>query len=508
MSSSQPPVRETSADDHIDVGSLLDSFDAKPIMPVTEREMQGDVPPVSPVRSEAPVARPSRFVAPRRHSRERTQRDPDMSAAPSMGGQSQGSLEDDLKVSYEAKGILEVTSAGYGFLRRDYEINPTSDIYISPSQIKRFWLRKGDLVEGPARAPKNGERYHSLLLVQKINGVAMTEVESQARPQFDSLTSLHPNRQIKLEYKQDVLTSRMIDLIAPIGFGQRALIVSQPKAGKTTFLKDIALGISANYPDVILVAILIGERPEEVTEIKRFIQGEVAASHFDQPPRQQVKVANLALDRARRLVEMGKDVVILLDSITRLARAYNMAGPMDEQGNFADQNMRRDRFSRQRGGGGFRNNRYAESNGGMDYNRGSRGSMSGGMDQSALFPAKKFLGAARNCEEGGSLTIIGTALVGTESRMDDLIYEEFKGTGNMEIHLERKLAERRIFPAVDIQLSGTRKEELLYDEQTYKRIVTLRRMLSLLTPEEAVVNLSDKLGKTKTNKDFLDQLAK
>ena len=485
--SSYKPSSDSSQNPSLDVEALLETLDVKQIKPMQDISADSKI-----IRTHA------------ENSTEQAQYD-NQSIQKKAPNSSSSNLEEDLKVSYEAKGILEITSAGYGFLRREYEIDPAADIYISPSQIKRFWLRKGDLVEGLARAPKNGERYHSLLLVKKINEKEMTESESQSRPQFDNLTSLHPNKQIKLEYKQDVMTSRIIDLIAPIGFGQRALIVSQPKAGKTTFLKDIAQGVTANYPDVHLVAILIGERPEEVTEIKRFIKGEVAASHFDQPPRQQVKVANLALDRARRLVEMGKDVVILLDSITRLARAYNLAGPTDEQGNFADQNARRDRYGRNRGG--YR--RYGDNQGGgQDYNRGGRGSMSGGMDQSAMFPAKKFLGAARNCEEGGSLTIIGTALVGTESRMDDLIYEEFKGTGNMEIHLDRKLAEKRIFPAVDIQLSGTRKEELLYDETTYKRIITLRRMLALLTPEEGITNLIEKLSKAKTNKDFLDQIVK
>jgi transcription termination factor Rho len=416
--------------------------------------------------------------------------------------QQQNRLEEDLKVSYPASGILEITPAGYGFLRVEYDINATNDIYISPSQIKRFWLRKGDLVEGLARAPKNGERYHSLLLIQKINQKALTEIESQNRPQFESLTSVHPNRQIKLEYKQDVLSNRIIDMVAPIGFGQRSLIVSQPKAGKTTFLRDIAQGIAENYPDVVLIAILIGERPEEVTEIKRFIKGEVAASHFDESPRQQVQVANLALERAKRLVEMGRDVVILLDSITRLARAYNLAGPINEEVRHSgQQGFSGDRYGRQRG---FRRG-YDDRQHSFQSNRGS---MSGGMNQTALFPAKKFLGAARNCEEGGSLTIIGTALVGTESRMDDLIYEEFKGTGNMEIHLDRNFAEKRIFPAIDILKSGTRKEELLFDEHTYKRIVTLRRMLGLLTSEEALTSLSDKLAKSKLNKDFLEQLAR
>ncbi len=375
-------------------------------------------------------------------------------------------LKEDLKISYPAKGILDVTFGGYGFLRQDYAINPDRDIYVSTSQIRRFWLRRGDQVEGLARPPKEGERFHSLLLIKKINDMEMTEEQSRQRKQFDQLTSLHPNRQIIMETKQDILSTRMIDLIAPIGFGQRALIVSQPKAGKTTFLKEIAEAISINHPEAKLMAILIGERPEEVTELKRSIKGEVAASHFDESPRQQVKVANLALDRAKRMVEMGHDVIILLDSITRLARAFNLSVT------------------------------------------GSGRTMSGGFDPSALFPAKKFLGAARNCEEGGSLTIIGTCLVGTESRMDDLIYEEFKGTGNMEIHLDRKFAERRIFPAIDIEKSGTRHEELLFNEETMKRINTLRRMLSLLNAEERIVALSDKLGKAKTNKDFLETLNK
>ena len=269
---------------------------------------------------------------------------------------------------------------------------------------------------------------------------------------------------MKLESKQEVISTRIIDLIAPVGFGQRALIVSQPKAGKTTFLKEIADAIATNYPKAKLMAILIGERPEEVTEIKRSIKGEVAASNFDESPKQQVKVANLGLERAKRLVEMGEDVVILLDSITRLARAFNLSVS------------------------------------------GTGRTLSGGFDPSALFPAKKFLGAARNCEEGGSITIIGTALVGTESRMDDLIYEEFKGTGNLEIHLDRNLANKRIFPAIDIEKSGTRHEELLFDADHIKEITTLRRMLSLLSPEERITVMIDKLSKTKTNKEFLENL--
>jgi transcription termination factor Rho len=375
-------------------------------------------------------------------------------------------LAEDLKISYPAKGILDITYAGYGFLRQNYEVNPNRDIYVSVSQIHRFWLRRGDEIEGLARPPKEGERFHSLLLIKKINGVEMSEEQSRIRKQFEDLTSIHPNHQIKLETEKDILSTRIIDLLAPIGFGQRALIVSQPKAGKTTLLKEIAQAIQKNYPDVYLMAILIGERPEEVTEIKRFIKGEVAASNFDESPRQQVKVANMALERAKRLVESGRDVIILLDSITRLARALNLSSP------------------------------------------GTGRSLSGGFDPQALYPAKKFLGAARNCEEGGSLTIIGTALVGTESRMDDLIYEEFKGTGNMELHLERKFADKRIFPAIDIEKTGTRHEELLFDKETLKKIATLRRMLSLLSPEERLTALIEKLSKIKNNKEFLESLNK
>ena len=294
----------------------------------------------------------------------------------------------------------------------------------------------------------------------------MSEEESSRRKNFDQLTSLHPNKQVKLETDKDILAMRIMDLISPIGFGQRALIVSQPKAGKTTFLKEMAEAIAINHPEVYLMAVLIGERPEEVTEIKRFIKGEVAASNFDESPRQQVKVANLALDRAKRLVEIGKDVIILLDSVTRLARALNLSTTSTGR------------------------------------------SLSGGFDPSALYPAKKFLGAARNCEEGGSLTIIGTALVGTESRMDDLIYEELKGTGNMEVHLDRNLANKRIFPAIDVEKSGTRHEELLFGKEMINRVNTLRRALSLLTPEERTLALIDKLSKSKSNKEFLENFNK
>ncbi len=418
------------ANEAIDMSSILEGIEEKPIIPVKTQE---SVEETNVAAQEVPV---------------------------------EERLKEDLKMSYPAKGILDITYGGYGFLRQDYVLNPDRDIYVSTSQIRRFWLRRGDEVEGLARPPKEGERFHSLLLIKKINGMEMTEEQSRERKNFDQLTSLHPNKQIVLETDKDTLSTRIIDLVAPIGFGQRALIVSQPKAGKTTFLKEIAQAIAKNYPKVKLMAILIGERPEEVTEIKRFIKGEVAASNFDESPRQQVKVANLALERAKRLVEMGHDVIILLDSITRLARALNLSVA------------------------------------------GTGRSLSGGFDPSALYPAKKFLGAARNSEEGGSLTIIGTALVGTESRMDDLIYEELKGTGNMEIHLDRKFADRRIFPAIDVEKSGTRHEELLFDKEMLKRVNTMRRALSLLTSEERLTALIERLEKTKNNKEFLETMSK
>lgn len=423
--------------DVLDVSSMLETYEEKPI----KADVAGE--PVEQKKGRVEREQPRR--------------------------ETEGSLEDrlkeDLKMSYTASGVLDITVGGYGFLRQDYTINPSKDIYVSTSQIRRFWLRKGDVVEGLARPAKEGERFHSLLLIKKINGEEMDEEKSRQRRNYEQLTSLHPNKQIRLETKPDILSTRIVDLISPIGFGQRALIVSQPKAGKTTFLKEFAEAINANFPKVKLMAILIGERPEEVTEMKRFIKGEVAASNFDESPRQQVKVANLGLERAKRLVEMGHDVIILLDSITRLARAFNLSVT------------------------------------------GTGRSLSGGFDPSALFPAKKFLGAARNCEEGGSLTIIGTALVGTESRMDDLIYEEFKGTGNMEVHLDRRFADRRIFPAIDIEKSGTRHEELLFDKENYQKHMTLRRMLSMLSADERLAVMIEKLQKVKTNQEFLDSLS-
>ncbi len=386
-------------------------------------------------------------------------------------------------------GILDIMPEGHGFLRPKFTPSER-DVYISQSQIRRFMLRNGDMVEGQARQPKDNERYWGLLKVEKVNEQVADGMAT--RPHFEDLTPVYPNKLLRIETGQMPLSTRMIDLVAPIGFGQRGLIVSPPKAVKTTILKEIAAGIATNYPNVHLMAALIGERPEEVTDLTRSIKGEVLASNFDESPPEQTRVAEVALDRAKRLVEMGKDVVVLLDSITRLARAYNLV-----------------------------------------VNPSGR-TLSGGFDPAALYPAKKFLGAARCVEiatpatqekptaetqtpngpevsktppTGGSLTVIGTALVDTGSRMDDLIYEEFKGTGNMELTLSRELEERRIFPAIDVGKSGTRHDELLLGEEAMKKVTTLRHMLSLLGDEERTMMLVERLGKTKSNKEFLESLS-
>lgn len=363
----------------------------------------------------------------------------------------------------EVKGFLDVQPEGHGFLRPKF-IPSSRDIYISQSQIRRFMLRAGDLVAGVARPPKDTERYYGLLKVEKVNDVPAEE--SIRRPYFDDLTAVYPTKQVVLSTGKTPLSTRMIDLVAPIGFGQRGMIVSPPKAGKTTILKEIAAGISANFPNVHLMAALIGERPEEVTDISMSVKGEVVASNFDESPENQTRVAEITLERAKRMVEMGKDVIILLDSITRLARAYNLS--VEPSGR----------------------------------------TLSGGFDPAALHPAKKFFGAARNCQEGGSLTIIGTALVETGSRMDDLIYEEFKGTGNMELHLVRALAERRIFPAISIERSGTRGEERILSEADYKKIVTMRRMMDMLNADERTALFVEQLSKADNNQDFLEKLGK
>ncbi len=364
-------------------------------------------------------------------------------------------------------GVLDTSPDGHGLLRPKF--SPSNrDVYISSSQIRRFWLRPGDVVEGPARIPKENERYWGLLKVERVNGKPVEEVEKRTR--FDDLTPVYPDQKYALETGKEPLSTRLIDLVAPIGKGQRGMIVSPPKAGKTTVMKEISTGIATNYPKSHIMAVLIGERPEEVTDIRRHIEsitggkGEVAASNFDEPAEEQTRVAELALERAKRLVEDGQDVVILLDSITRLARAYNLAIPTSGR------------------------------------------TLSGGFDPAALYPPKKFFGAARNFENHGSLTIIGTALVDTGSRMDDLIYEEFKGTGNMELVLDRSLAERRIFPSIDVQRSGTRREDLLFTQTDYQSVVMMRRMIDVLGKEERTQLLLERLKKTKSNKEFLASL--
>ncbi|MEX0896173.1 MAG: transcription termination factor Rho [Patescibacteria group bacterium] len=367
-------------------------------------------------------------------------------------------------------GVLDTSRDGHGVLRVNLSDGDEGDAYISTSQIRRFRLRPGDVVTGPAREPKENERYWGLLQVDEINSMPAKEVMNMDRIKFRSLTPVYPDQQIKLETSEEPLSMRMIDLIAPIGKGQRSLIVSPPMAGKTTLLKEISTGVAANHPEIHIMAVLVGERPEEVTDIKRHISsitdgnGETAASNFDESAEDQCRVAELALEKAKRQVEMGRDVLILLDSITRLARAYNLSIPTSGR------------------------------------------TLSGGFDPAALFPPKKFFGAARNFEVPGSLTIIGTALVDTGSRMDDLVYEEFKGTGNQEVHLDRRLAERRIYPSIDVQRSGTRRDDLLIDGVAYQSVATLHRMLDMIDREDRTSTLIEQLRKSKSNKDFLASL--
>ncbi len=367
------------------------------------------------------------------------------------------------------EGILDNSRDGHGVLRPVYS-QSERDVYISTSQLRRFRLRSGDVITGPARKPKENERYWGLLQVETINGKAVEESLKEDRTKFYSLTPVFPDQQLKLETSDEPLSTRIIDMIAPIGKGQRSLIVSPPKAGKTTLLKDIATGVASNHEDIHLMAVLVGERPEEVTDIRRHIEaitkgtGETAASNFDESPEEQCRVAELALERAKRLVEMGRNVVVLLDSITRLARAYNLAMPTSGR------------------------------------------TLSGGFDPAALHPPKRFFGAARNFESDRSLTIIGTALTDTGSRMDDLIYEEFKGTGNQEVHLSRSLAERRVYPAIDVQRSGTRRDDLLVDSVKYQSIITLHRMLDMVDKDERTQTLIDRMRRHKSNKAFLASL--
>ncbi len=358
-----------------------------------------------------------------------------------------------------AKGILEILPEGYGFLRTSGYLPSSEDIYVSQTQIRRFDMTNGDLVSGQVRPPKEGEKYFSLLRVEAIN--SLDPELARERIPYEDLTPIFPNEMYRLEYDKAPVASRLIDLVSPIGKGQRGMIVSPPKAGKTTILKNIANSITANFPEAIIKVLLVDERPEEVTDMQRSIKGEVVYSTFDEPPENHIRISELLIESAKRLVEGGKDVIILLDSITRLARAYNLVTPPSGR------------------------------------------TLSGGLDPTCLHRPKRFFGAARNIEGGGSLTIIATALVETGSRMDDVIYEEFKGTGNMELHLNRKLADRRIFPAIDVRMSGTRREELLLTEDELKKVWLLRKVLDNYEGSEATEQLIERLKEFKSNKQFL-----
>jgi len=365
-----------------------------------------------------------------------------------------------------AEGVLEILPEGFGFLRApDYNYLPgPDDIYVSPSQIRKFNLRTGDTISGQVRPPKNGEKYFALIKIEAINFEHPDE--SKVRPLFENLIPLHPHQKFRLETDKDNLSARVMDLLTPIGKGQRGLIVAPPRAGKTMLLQTIARSITKNHPDTYLIILLIDERPEEVTEMKRAVDAEIISSTFDEPATRHVQVADMVLEKAKRLAEFKRDVVILLDSLTRLSRANNSVIPASGK------------------------------------------VLSGGIDANALQRPKRFFGSARKIEEGGSLTIIATCLVDTGSRMDDVIFEEFKGTGNMEIHLDRKLMEKRIFPCIDILKSGTRKEELLLTPEELNRVWILRKVLSQLSPVEAMELLIEKLAKTKSNKEFLDSMNK
>ena len=364
-----------------------------------------------------------------------------------------------------AEGVLEILPDGYGFLRSpDYNYLPgPDDIYVSPSQIRKFDLKTGDTISGNVRPPHEGEKYFALVKIEAINFESPEETKNKIL--FDNLTPLYPEERIKMETDREHMSGRVMDLLTPVGRGQRGLIVAPPRTGKTMLLQSIANSITTNHPEVVLIVLLIDERPEEVTDMQRSVKGEVISSTFDEPAARHVQVAEMVIEKAKRLVEHKRDVVILLDSITRLARAYNTIVPPSGK------------------------------------------VLSGGVDSNALQRPKRFFGAARNIEEGGSLTIIATALIDTGSRMDDVIFEEFKGTGNMEIHLERKLVDKRVFPAIDINKSGTRKEELLLPKEELNRVFILRRVLNPLSPVETMELLLDKLGKTRSNGEFLSAMS-
>jgi transcription termination factor Rho len=373
----------------------------------------------------------------------------------------------------KTSGMLSILNDGYGFIRQNGLHPSSTDVYVSQSQIRKFQLKTGDIVTGKTRAPKDGERYWGLIKVESVNN--LDPEKSKSRVRFETLTAVFPTEQLKLETNPKDLSNRVIDLIAPIGKGQRGLIVAPPKAGKTTVLQNIAAGISQNSPEILILVALIGERPEEVTEMKKAVKGEVFSSTFDEPVEDHCKVAELCLERAKRLVEQGQDVVILLDSLTRLTRAYNINVPSTGR------------------------------------------TLSGGIDPNALYPPKKFFGAARNTEEGGSLTILAACLVDTGSRMDEVIFEEFKGTGNMELNLDRRLSERRVFPAVDILKSGTRREELLINSNSLEKVHMLRRLISMQTTDpsgkdrdtsDATANVIRRIAQSNSNDDFINNFEK
>ena len=473
------PTEGTPADAPVIEGSSFSDTDVSGGTKVEEKipDIVKDIKPVKPLfpkPAETPkVERPMETISIPGKRRDEKKKEPDtigeLIKQDASGGKEVKSKkkkypekkEKEIEVYEERmQGILDILADGYGFLRTSGYLSGSHDIYVSQSQIRRFRLRQGDLVYGQVRPPKDSEKYNALIRIEKVNDDSPDVIRS--RVPFDKLTPIYPENRLKLETKDpENISPRIIDLIAPIGKGQRGLIVSPPKAGKTTILKDLANSVSKNNPEVDIIVLLIDERPEEVTDMERSVKGEVISSTFDQPSDNHIQVAELVLQRAKRLVEHGRDVLILLDSITRLARAYNLSIPASGR------------------------------------------VLSGGVDSSALFPPKRFFGAARNIEHGGSLTILATALIDTGSRMDDVIFEEFKGTGNMELNLDRTLADKRIFPAIDITRSGTRKEELLMKDDEARIIWRLRRLIYQKEPDVAIEQLIDYIKNTKSNADFL-----
>jgi transcription termination factor Rho len=416
----------------------------------------------APTHHEEPYERQPFGDANRRRRRRRGR---DRERVPGEGGGPQPQHAEPVGEPIDVEGLLEIRDEGYGFLRTGGYLPGPRDVYVSASQVRRFNLRKGDYVKGATRPAANNEKYPALLRVDEINGLSPDD--ARMRPRFEDLTPLFPDEKLRLETTPINVTGRIIDLLSPIGKGQRGLIVSPPKAGKTTIMKQIVESIEANNPEVHLMVLLVEERPEEVTDMRRHVQrGEVVASTFDRPSDEHTHVAELAIERAKRLAEMGRDVVIILDGITRLARAYNLSAPASGR------------------------------------------ILSGGVDSGALYPPRKFFGAARNIEEGGSLTILATALVETGSRMDEVIFEEFKGTGNMELRLDRRLAERRIYPSIDVEASSTRHEELLFDRVQLQQVWKLRRVLNALEGGAGLELLMDKIKTTRSNDEFLAEIAK